>query len=267
MEELKERARATWSTGDYPSIAELIQSAADDLVDAAEIEKKIDVLDVATGTGNVAIPAAKKGARVTGLDLTPELFEIGRKRASAARVKVEWLEGDAEALPFDDASFDRVLSTFGVMFAPRHKRAAGELVRVLRPGGLIALASWTPEGVAGQMFKIAGAYLPRPPEFAQPPAQWGNEKHVRELFAGHGLNLSFERLAVTFVDESPEAYLEMMSKSFGPFIQAQQNLSEQQWGEMRAELLDLYNSSNTADDGTMRFDQEYLRVIARKNER
>jgi ubiquinone/menaquinone biosynthesis C-methylase UbiE len=263
VEELKERSRATWASGDYPSIAELIQSAADDLVEAAEIGKKMEVLDVATGTGNVAIPAAEKGGKVTGVDLTPELFDTARKRAEKAGVKVEWVEGDAEALPFDDSSFDRVLSTFGVMFAPRHKRAAGELIRVLRPGGLIGLCSWTPDGVAGQMFKIAGAYLPRPPEFVQPPAQWGNEKHVRELFAGSGLSLTFERRAVTMTDESPEAFLEMMSKSFGPFVQAQAILNEQQWSEMRAELLDLYSSSNKAEDGTLLFDQEYLRVIAR----
>lgn len=265
VEELRERSRATWSSGDYPSIAELIQPAADDLVEATAIEKDLDVLDVATGTGNVAIPAAQRGAKVTGIDLTPELFEVARRRAQKAGVDVEWVEGDAEALPFDDASFDRVLSTFGVMFALRHKRAAGEMVRVLRPGGIIGLCSWTPEGVAGQTFKIASAYLPRPPEFVQPPAQWGNEKHVRELLAGNGLNLSFERKAVTLNHDSPEEYLEMMSRNFGPFVQAQAILTEQQWSEMRAELLDLYSSNNQADDGSLRFDQEYLRVIARKD--
>jgi ubiquinone/menaquinone biosynthesis C-methylase UbiE len=251
-----------WASGDYPSVAELIELAALDLVEAAEIKSGVKLLDVATGSGNVAILAAKKGAKVTGVDLAPELFQAARKRATQAKVKVDWVEGDAEDLQIEDASFDRVLSAFGVMFAPRHRRAAGELARLLRPGGLIGLCSWTPQGVGGQMDKIGSAYLPPPPEYALQPTLWGEEKHVRELFAPSRLELSFERRNVEINHESPEGYLKFLEESFGPIIVAKQTLNDQEWKEMRAELLDLFTHVNESEDG-LSFKQEYLRVIGR----
>lgn len=176
---LKAIQRAIWTAGDYDSIAELFWDVGAVVAETAAIEPGMKVLDVATGTGNAAIRAAQAGADVVGLDLTPELFEDARRREALAGVSVEWIEGDAEGLPFDDASFDRVLSTFGVMFAPRHQVAAGELVRACRPGGMIVLANWTPGGFFGQMIATLTSYLPPPPAIASRPTLWGEEAHVR----------------------------------------------------------------------------------------
>ena len=208
VEGFKRGQRTLWSAGDYPDIARYIESAAEHLVSAAGVGPGQDVLDVATGSGNVAIPCAKRGANVTGLDLTPELFDAARRRAREADVECEWIEGDAEELPFADDSFDRVLSAFGAMFAPRHERAAAELVRVTRPGGTIAVAAWTPEGGNGVMFKTVASHMPPPPPELKPPTMWGNEEYMRDLLGPHGVDLEFERGHVVFEAESPESWLE-----------------------------------------------------------
>ena len=184
-----------------------------DLLARVEISAGQDVLDVATGTGNVAIRAAAAGAQVVGLDLTPELFETARRRAEAHDVTVDWLEGDAEDLPFDDDRFDRVLSTFGVQFAPRHEIVAQELARVCRPGGLIGLVNWTPEGQIGELFKIMGRYMPAPPDYASPPPLWGSEEHVRGLFAGSGVELEFARGLNPWRFDSAEHWVVFMETS------------------------------------------------------
>lgn len=263
VDELKQGHRVMWAQGSYPEMAEHIESAAEGLVAEAGIEPGQDVLDVATGSGNVAIPAAQAGARVVGLDLTPELFEAARRRATAAGVQVEWVEGDAEALPYEDESFDRVLSTFGVMFAPRHAVAAAELLRVCRPGGLIGLCNWTPEGVIGQMFRTVGSFMPPPPDFASPPPLWGTEDHVRELLPG--IDLEFARRTVTWRFESVEAWQQFGEERFGPTIMAKRALeADGRWGELRAKLVDLFGSANEATDGTMHVQGEYLQVLGRK---
>src|SRR6266568_355798 len=197
LAELKQRTRATWAAGDFPAIAKRqLWEVGERLVRRVGIGSREDVLDVACGTGNAAIRAAEAGGDVVGVDLTPELFEAGREQAEEAGVELEWVEGDAEDLPFPDGSFDVVLSTFGVMFAPRHEVAAGELARVLRPGGRMGLTNWTADGVVGQMFRTMGSYLPAPPPVASgPPVLWGSEQHVRQLFAGTGVELSFAREA------------------------------------------------------------------------
>ncbi|MEA2127305.1 MAG: hypothetical protein QOJ85_196, partial [Solirubrobacteraceae bacterium] len=177
---MKARQRAMWSVGDYDAIATLFWEVGAVVVEAAGIEPAMAVLDVATGTGNAAIRAAQAGAEVTGLDLTPELFEAARKRAAAAEVTIDWIEGDAEALPFADASFDRVLSTFGVMFAPRQQIAAAELARVVRPGGRVVVASWTPAGFFGRLIGSLMQHMPPPPGVASPLA-WGDERLLRTL--------------------------------------------------------------------------------------
>ena len=180
---LKTKHRAMWASGDYPSLAtDLISTLGPILVQAADLAPGIRVLDVAAGAGNAAIPAALGGAEVVASDLTPELFDAGRRRAADLGAKLTWVEGDAENLPFDDAEFDAVLSCVGVMFAPHHQAGADELVRVCRPGGTIGLLSWTPEGFIGQMFATMKPYAPPPPAGAQPPPLWGSEAHVRELF-------------------------------------------------------------------------------------
>jgi hypothetical protein len=183
-------------------------------------------------------------------------------------VEVEWLEGDAEDLPFEDASFDRVTSCFGVIFAPRHHTAAAELVRVARPGASIGLAAWTPEGLNGKMFSTVGSYMPPPPAGFVPPVAWGDEDYVRSLFADSGAVLSFERRNVTFTHDSPESWVEHNTRVLGPTILAKAALEPQgRWGELEAELIGLYQEANEAEDDTLEFRAEYLITIARLPER
>jgi SAM-dependent methyltransferase len=258
---VKQGARATWAAGDYHAIAvRQLWSVGPKVVARAGVTAGEDVLDAACGTGNAALRAAQAGARVTGVDLTPELFETGRALASEYGVEVRWLQGDVEELPLEDESFDAVLSVFGCMFAPRHAIAAAELARVLRPGGRMVLASWTPDGAMGDFFKTVASYLPPPPTVAQPPALWGLEAHVRGLFEGSGVELEFERDMVEPPRfESPRAGLEFLSSRFGPLMMARQ-LTEAsgRWEELREELIALYEQGEPA---------EYLITIGRKGER
>src|SRR4051812_4016515 len=182
--ELRARTRAMWAEGDYPDIARTIEDVSAVVVGAAGVSAGDDVLDVATGTGNAALLAARAGARVTGLDVTPELLEVARGRAAEVGAEIAFDEGDAQDLPYADASFDRVTSVFGAMFAPDQARTAAELLRVTRPGGTIAVSAWTPEGLNGQLFIAMGRHTPPPPPGFQPPVLWGSEEHVRALFAG-----------------------------------------------------------------------------------
>lgn len=260
----KDGQRRMWSVGDYPEIATRIVGAADALVEQVGVQSGEQLLDVATGSGNVALAAALLGAEVTGLDLTPELLESARARATEAGVEIEWLEGDAEELPFEDSSFDRVTSCFGVIFAPRHQLATDELVRVARPGASIALAAWTPEGLNGKMFTTVGSYMPPPPAGFVPPVAWGDEDYVRGLFNDSGAVLSFERRTVTFTHDSPESWVEHNTRVLGPTILAKAALEPQgRWGELEAELIGLYQEANEAEDGTLSFQAEYLITVAR----
>jgi len=241
-----------WGTGDYRAVAEKVTSIAEVLIPRANIEPGMDVLDVACGTGNASIPAARLGARVTGLDLSPGLVAIARERGAEAGVQVDWLEGDAQSLPFDDDSFDRVISAIGHMFAPDHQRTADELRRVCRPDGRIAIACWTPVGAIGEMFKRLGAISPAPPEGSQPPVLWGTEEHVRELL---GDSVEFERNHVEFNEPSPESYVDFMLTSFPPLIAMRAELGDE---VVRETYLDWANDVNEADDGMLRYRGEYL---------
>jgi SAM-dependent methyltransferase len=264
--ELKRVHRATWAAGDYAAIAELIDEALSrDLLARAEISPGQDVLDVATGTGNVAIRAAAAGAQVVGLDLTPELFDTARRRAAQNGVAVEWVEGDAEDLPFEDERFDRVLSAVGVQFAPRHEVVAQELARVCRPGGLIGLVNWTPEGQIGEMFKILGRYLPAPPDYASPPPLWGSESHVRELFAGTAVEFEFARGHNPFRFDSAEHFVAFFETYYGPTLKARERLTaEGRWEQCRDELLAMAERRNEATDGSLLMYSEYLVAVGRK---
>src|SRR5262245_27745193 len=175
LSEQKQQAKTMWAMGDYAAVAERIAKAGTDAVEAAGIAEGDTVLDVACGSGNATIPAAQTGAEVTGLDLTPELLEAGKANAAEAGVEIDWIEGDAEQLPFDDASFDVVISVFGCMFAPDHARAASEIARVLKPGGRLGICAWTPEGNVGKMFMTTASHMPPPPAGFQPPLLWGSE--------------------------------------------------------------------------------------------
>ncbi len=261
----KERDRAVWAAGDYDAIAELIWEVGGRLVRRLEIEGGEDVLDVACGTGNAAIPAAAAGGRVVGLDLTPELFAAGRRRAAAAGVEVEWLEGDAEALPFEDGSFDVVMSTFGCMFAPRQEIVARELARVLRPGGRLGLCSWTPEGGVGDFFRTIAAHMPPPPAPQAPPTRWGSEEDVRTLFDGSGIALEFEREDVLFSSTSAESYVDMYGRKFGPVLMARRALEpEGRWDALRGDLIALFERLNESRDGLVEWRGEYLVVAGTK---
>ncbi len=256
---IKQGQRMMWASGDYPEISRMIASVAELLVERVGAAPGVELLDVATGSGNVALAAARAGATVTGLDLTPELLEVARGRATTNGLEIVFVEGDAEELPFDDGAFDVVTSCFGVIFAPLQEKAAAELLRVARPGARIAIAAWTPEGLNGELFKTIGSYMPTPPPELKPPIMWGVEDHVRGLFASTGTELSFERRAVTLAHDSPESFLEYNERNLGPSIMAKAALEPQgRYEELRAELIGLYSEANEADDGSFRAKAEYL---------
>lgn len=218
--DLKARHRAMWASGDYPAVArELIAPLGARLVRAAGVGAGTRVLDVAAGSGNAAIEAAAAGADVVASDLTPELFEAGRAEAARRGVELRWESGDAEALPYEDATFDAVLSCVGVMFAPFHAAAADELVRVARPGGTLAVLSWTPTGFIGEMFTTMRPYAPKPPAGAQPPPLWGTEEHVAELFGDRvgGLRCEVGGLSVDRFATGAE-FRDFFKECYGPTI-------------------------------------------------
>ncbi|MEA2420685.1 MAG: hypothetical protein QOE60_2891 [Thermoleophilaceae bacterium] len=240
-----------WGTGDYKAVADRIASAGETVVERAQIEPGMDVLDVACGTGNASVPAAKLAARVTGLDFAPALLEIAREHGADSMVEVDWIEGDAQALPFEDDSFDRVISCFGHMFAPDHKRTADEMRRVCRPDGQIAIACWTPDGKIGEMFRRIGAISTPPPAGFQPPTLWGTEDHVHELL---GDDARFERHNVLWSADSIDAYADFMENSFGPLISAREQLGD----VVHEAYLEYLHDVNEADDGKLLFHGEYL---------
>jgi SAM-dependent methyltransferase len=266
--DLKRTHRATWAAGDYAAVAELIDEVPPlDLIARLEITPGQEVLDVATGTGNIALRAAAAGAQVVGLDLTPELFDTARRRAEDHGVAVDWVEGDAEDLPFEDERFDRVLSAFGVQFAPRHEIVAQELARVCRPGGRIGLVNWTPTGQVGELFKIIGRYLPPPPDFASPPPLWGDEDHVRGLFAGTAVALEFARGHNPWRFDSAEHYVAFMETHYGPTVKARERLTaEGRWDECHREILAMAERRNEATDGSLLMYAEYLIAVGYKRE-
>jgi SAM-dependent methyltransferase len=259
----KQGQKAMWTAGDYPQVARRIESVGEYLAERAGAASGVELLDVATGTGNVSIPAALAGAEVTGLDLTPKLLDAQRARAKEAGVEIELIEGDAEELPFGDGSFDRVTSCFGVMFAPRQAVAAGELVRVARPGARIVVAAWTPDSFVGRNFRAASAYMPTPPPELKPPVMWGDAGHVGGLFEASGAELSFELRKVTFAAESPQRWLEDDERMLGPAVMAKAALEAQgRYEDLRRDMVALYEELNEADDGSFRVQSEYLVTVA-----
>ena len=236
--------------------AERIREVGELLVERADVEAGQEVLDVGTGTGNAAIPATKRGARVTGLDDDPDLLAIARERGADEMIELEWVDGSVESLPFDDGRFDRVLSAFGHMFAPDHDKVAAELRRVCRDDGLLALAAWTPDGLGGGMLSVLADHLPPPPEYSSPPTLWGDEGHVRDLL---GDDVDFDTRTLTFEPESPEAWFDFVAESVGPFISARQNLDEEGWNALREELVALFRD---AQEGG-KLEQEYMLAVVR----
>jgi SAM-dependent methyltransferase len=264
--ELKAKHRSMWASGDYPSMVEtFLLPLGPRLVEACEVGPGMRVLDVAAGTGNASIPAAAGGATVVASDLTPELFDAGRARAEAEGVELEWAEADAEDLPFEDASFDAVISSIGVMFAPHHQAAADELVRVCRPGGKIGLLSWTPEGMIGGLFRTIGPFAPTPPPGAQPPPLWGGEDHLRELLGDRVELETLERdvLEVTAF-EQPADFAAHFKQRYGPTIAAQANARRNEREEEFEQALDSYFEEQNRGADDARFEMEFLLAVGRK---
>lgn len=261
---LKAKHRMMWALGDYPAVAtQVVAALGPALVEACAVKDGDRVLDVAAGSGNASIPAALAGGNVVASDLTPELLAEGRKEAEAHGVTLSWQEADAEALPFDDATFDKVMSCVGVMFAPHHQATADELVRVCRPGGTIGLLNWTPEGFIGQMFATMKPYAPPPPPGAQPPPLWGQEEHVRKLLGDRVTDVQAHRRTLR-VDafREPEDFREFFKATYGPTIAAYRSIADdpQRTADLDAALTDL--AAGALQDGVMEW--EYLLLTARR---
>jgi SAM-dependent methyltransferase len=262
--ELKARHRAMWASGDYKDMVEtFLLPLGPRLVQACGISPGQVVLDVAAGTGNASIPAAKTGAQVTASDLTPELLQAGRGRAESEGLTLQWTEADAEHLPFEDESFDVVMSSIGAMFAPHHQKVADELVRVCRPGGTVGLLSWTPEGQVGALFRIMGPFAPPPPPGAQPPPLWGSEQHLRDLFGDRVALRAQERdvLEITAFGH-PRDFGEHFKARYGPTIAARANAAKTgREAELDAALDEFCDEWNLGTPDQARFEMEYLLAV------
>jgi SAM-dependent methyltransferase len=263
LDEFKTRQRAVWDAGAYHELTPYIAEVGELVVARAEVAAGTNVLDVACGTGNAARPAARAGGRVVGLDLVPRLLEIGRAKAQAEGLDVEWREGDAENLPFEDGRFDRVLSTFGHMFAPRHQRTADEMARVCRKGGAIVTATWLPEGTVGEIFGASASYMPPPPDYASPPILWGREEYIRERFGAVATSFDFERHVNWIEWESIDSWADFFMSRFGPLVTARAALGDR-FGELRERIVAIWRAANTATDGSLRIPQRYLLSIIRR---
>jgi SAM-dependent methyltransferase len=264
LEAVKERQRLGWQTGDYPRIGVTLQIIAELLVEAADVRAGESVLDVACGQGNAAIAAARRFAEATGVDYAPNLLAQARERARAEGLSCVFVEGDAERLPFPDAAFDLVLSTVGVMFAPDHQRAASDLVRVTKPGGRIALSSWTPASLPAQLFGLVGRYAPPPP--GVPPASgWGTEQYLGELFGGRVEWASFQVRQFWFRYRSPEHWASYFIEHYGPITRLAGSLDAPARAAFERDLTGLAQRFNTATDGTMVAPGDYLDAVGKRS--
>jgi SAM-dependent methyltransferase len=251
-----------WSEGDFSMVAGIVVFAAEELAEALEIIPDERVLDVACGSGNGAIAAARRAwGNTVGADFVPALLERGRERATAERLDIEFVEADAQDLPFGDAGFDVAMSIFGAMFAPDQERTAAELLRVVRPGGRIGMANWTPEGSLGNLFKTVAKHVPPPPGL-DPPALWGTEERVRELFGDGVSELRFERRTSRQAFRSVDHYLEFFRTYFGPIKMAFERVGNDGEAALEADLRAFLEEANTAGDQALVIRPEYLRVVA-----
>jgi ubiquinone/menaquinone biosynthesis C-methylase UbiE len=263
LEQVKQRQQQTWSSGDYARIAWLTSPLADVLCEAVDLRAGATVLDVASGTGNVALAAARRFATVTSSDYVPALLDVGRRRAEAEKLTITFREADAEALPFADDRFDYVLSAIGAMFTPDHARTARELVRVAKPGGVVGTLNWTPDGFVGGILKTVATYAP-PPAGVEPPTRWGTVEHQHELFDDLVTDLTFTEGAVTQRFTSPEHFADFFVDHYGPTLKASESLDADRREAFRQDLAALGAQHNRADDGTLVCDWQYLVTTARK---
>ena len=268
---VKAAHRAMWALGDYHTFAKAtIWDLGQILVEACAISAGQRVLDVAAGTGNTAIRAARTGAQVVATDLTPENFQAGRCEARAQRAELEWMEADAERLPFDDEEFDVVTSSFGAMFAPNHRAVADQMLRVCRPGGTIGMLNFTSEGLAADLFGVLAPYAPPPPPGALLPVLWGSEGHVRELFGDRVESMEMKREEYTEQAGSPEEYLELFKRTFGPVVAVYASLADEpeRAATLDRDFFDFVTRANRGPrGGPARYRYEYLLVVAHKRRR
>ena len=260
---IKARQQLAWGSGDYAVVGTTLQIVGETLCEAVDLRSNQRVLDVAAGNGNATLAAARRFADVVSTDYVPALLERGRKRAEADGLAVQFREADAEALPFEDASFDIVLSTFGVMFTPNQEQAANEMLRVCRRGGKIGMANWTPEGFIGRLFKVIGKYLPPAPGM-KPPSLWGAKSHLDALFASHAKVVAESRNFV-FRYKSPKHWLDVFGTYYGPVLKAFAALDPKIGKALEADLHALLDEFNVASDGTLVIPSEYLEVVITKN--
>jgi SAM-dependent methyltransferase len=258
---VKSRQQATWASGDFSVVASRVVFQAELLCEAADLQAGWRVLDVATGSGNAAIAAARRGCEVVGVDYVPALLERGRVRAEVEHLDVQFVEGDAEEIPFPDASFDAVISTFGVMFAPDHRKAAAEMARVCRRMGRIALACWTPDGFIGETFRIVSSYLPPAPGL-QPPVLWGDEKHIESLFQQTAASMCRTRRTAVFRYRTPEENVDFFRTYYGPALSAFASLEPERQESLRQDLIALARRyDRNGDTGPIAITADYLETV------
>lgn len=257
---IKTRQQAAWGTGDYAIIGTTLQIVGESLAEACDLKTDERVLDVAAGNGNATLAAARRGCIVTSTDYVGSLLERGAERARAERFEVDFQVADAEALPFADASFDAVVSTFGVMFAPDHATSAAEMARVVRPGGRIGLANWTPDSLIGRMFKVLGRYVP-PPSGVQPPSLWGTEAHLRTLFGDAAAAVQCAPRQFAFRYRSAAHFIEVFRTWYGPVNKAFAAQTPEKADALAAELADLLNSLNRGGPASLVVPSEYLEAV------
>ncbi len=261
---IKQRQQATWASGDFAVIGSTLQIVGESLAEAADVNAGERVLDVAAGNGNATLAAARRFANVTSTDYVPALLDKGRARAQAEGLAVQFEVADAEALPFRDASFDVVLSTFGVMFTPDHARSAREMLRVLRPGGRIGMANWTPEGFIGRLFKVIGAHV-APPAGLKSPALWGTEPHIVELFGGQATQIRCERRVFNFRYRSAAHWVQVFRDYYGPTHKAFAALAEDARPALERDIIGLLAALNRGGEDALVVPGEYLEIVVVKS--
>jgi ubiquinone/menaquinone biosynthesis C-methylase UbiE len=260
---IKARQHAAWSSGDYAVVGTTLQIVGEELCEALDLRAGRKVLDVAAGNGMVSLAAARRWCEVTSTDYVSTLLDRGRARATAEGLPIEFRVADAEALPFDDASFDAVVSTFGVMFTPNQERAAAEMLRVCKSGGQIGLANWTPDGFIGQVFKTLGKYI-APPAAARSPLLWGTRARLTELFGSSGAWIKTESRHFNFRYLTPHHFLDVFRTFYGPMLKAFSALDTRKQNSLERDLLELIARMNKTDDSTMVVPSEYLEVVIMK---
>jgi len=263
---VKQRQQQMWASGDFHAVAALIQPVAEDLVETIDPRADWRILDVATGSGNAALAAARRGCDVVGIDYVPALLARGRRRAEAEGLDIDLVEGDAEAIPFADASFDAVVSVFGAMFAPDHAKTFAELARVCRPGGRIGLATWTPDGFVGEMLKVVAAHVPPAPGVAS-PLLWGTKAHLGAMFGDAIEGLSARERTFTFRFRSAAAFVEFFRDHYGPTLKAFEAVGADGAGALHDDLVTLVRTYGGTSEGPVAIPATWLETVATRSSR